>query len=141
MSSNSIDIEIKEAIDAGNKALQSLRAAEQNLKSAGNWGIVDMFGGGLVSNMMKHSKINKASDYMERAKYDVQRFQKELKDVQMNADFSLDIGDFLTFADFFFDGLIADYLVQSKIREAERQVKDAIYRVETILNQLRTYRY
>ena len=48
------------------------------------------------------------------------------------------MGDFLSFADYFFDGFLADMMVQSRIREAQRQVNDAIYRVENILSRLRT---
>ena len=46
---------------------------------------------------------------------------------------------FLSFADFFFDGIVADYLVQSKIGEARRQVNEAINQVERILVELRRY--
>lgn len=133
------DIEIRETIEAGRNALRSLQAAEQNLGSAGNWGIADMLGGGFITTMMKHSKIDDVSEYMERARGDLRRFQKELRDIQVNTDFNLDIGDFLKFADFFFDGFIADYMVQSKIRDAERQIQEAKLRVENILTQLRTY--
>jgi len=51
---------------------------------------------------------------------------------------SLDIGGFLSFADFFFDGVIADYLVQTKINDAKTQVRDAILSVSGILAQLKT---
>lgn len=141
MGSYRMDIEIKEAMDAGNRALQSLRNAENNLGDAGKWGIVDMLGGGLLVDLVKHSKMDNASGYMEQAKHDLQHFQRELKDVQMNANFSLNIGDFLNFADFFFDGFIADYLVQSKIRETQKQLKEAISQVERVLRQLQTYQY
>ena len=40
---------------------------------------------------------------------------------------------------FFFDGLVADYLVQSRINEARSQVAETIYRVETLLGNLRQY--
>jgi hypothetical protein len=42
----------------------------------------------------------------------------------------------LSFADFFFDGVVADWLVQDRINEARRQVDDAIWRVQEIINQL-----
>ena len=38
-----------------------------------------------------------------------------------------------SFADFFLDGLVADYMVQSKIADAREQVDDAINRIEKIL--------
>ena len=41
-----IEKEKREAIEAGQRALSSLRTAKENLNSAKNWGLVDMFGGG-----------------------------------------------------------------------------------------------
>jgi hypothetical protein len=46
------------------------------------------------------------------------------------------VGDFLSFADFFFDGFVADWLVQDRINEARRQVENAIRRVQEIIRQL-----
>lgn len=43
----------------------------------------------------------------------------------------------MNFADFFFDGIVADYLVQKKINDAREQVDDAIMRVRAILGELR----
>ena len=109
--------EMSEAIQAGENALCSLRAAREELQKAGNWGIVDLFGGGFITNLIKHSKMDNAS----------------------NTDLSIDCGGFLTFADFFLDGGVADWLVQSKINDAKRQVDDAIAQVEQILRRLKQY--
>lgn len=83
--------------------------------------------------MMKHSKISEASSYIEQAKKDIAAFQRELRDVDTMIEFHMEIGSFLTFADFFFDGLVADYFVQSKISDAREEVQEAIRRVEEIL--------
>ena len=128
---------MKEALDAGERALSSLRNAQEKLNSAGNWGLFDMFGGGLFSTIMKRSKMDDAQQLMEAAKTDLKRFQRELKDVNIPLDLRMEVGSFLSFADFFFDGFVADYLVQSKISEAKEQVSDAIIRVEQILNELK----
>lgn len=128
---------MEEAIDAGERALISLRMAQEKLNSAGNWGLFDMFGGGLFSTMIKRSKMDDASKLMETAKSDLKCFQKELKDVNVPLDMRMEVGSFLSFADFFFDGFVADYLVQSKISDAKEQVSDAIIRVEQILNELK----
>ena len=48
----------------------------------------------------------------------------------------METGTFLTFADYFLDGFLTDWLVQTKILEAKRQVDDAIEKVEYILRQL-----
>lgn len=137
MSNEIMRREMKEALDAGERALSSLRNAQEKLNSAGNWGLFDMFGGGLFSTIMKRSKMDDAQQLMEAAKSDLKRFQRELKDVNIPLDLRMEVGSFLSFADFFFDGFVADYLVQSKISEAKEQVSDAIIRVEQILSELK----
>ena len=137
MSNEIMRREMKEALDAGERALSSLRKAQEKLNSAGNWGLFDMFGGGLFSTIMKRSKMDDAQQLMEAAKTDLKRLQRELKDVNIPLDLRMEVGSFLSFADFFFDGFVADYLVQSKISEAKEQVSDAIIRVEQILNELK----
>ncbi len=130
-----IDRERQEAIDAGERALDSLYGVRKELESAGNWGLLDMFGGGLFTTFVKHSKMGDAQRYMERAKHDLAAFSRELADV--SETLNINSGDFLTFADYFFDGFLADMMVQSRIHDAQRQVDDAIYRVESILSRLR----
>lgn len=132
--------EIQEAVDSGERALVSLRTAQEKLNSARNWGIFDMLGGGLLADIIKHSKMNDASAYLEEAKRDLLVFQKELQDVQGTIDLKVDVDGFLTFADFFFDGIIMDYVVQSKIAEARRQIEQAIPLVEGLVNDLK-YHY
>ena len=137
MSNEMMRREIQEAIYAGERALSSLGAAQANLNSAKNWGILDLFGGGFITDMFKHSKMGNAASCMEEAKRDLQIFERELRDVNVSMNLRMEIGGFLTFADFFFDGLVADYLVQSKIADARAQVDEAIHRVESLLVDLR----
>ena len=40
---------------------------QDKLKSARGWGMIDLFGGGLLTDMVKHSKMNDASRCMEDA--------------------------------------------------------------------------
>ncbi len=98
--------EIREAIEAADEALYHLENANGYLRSAGNWGLLDIFGGGLISGLVKHNKMGNAEAEIDAAKRALQRFSKELRDVSGYC--SIHIGDFLTFADFFFDGLVAD---------------------------------
>ena len=81
-------------------------------------------------------KINKAKAQLEEAKRQVVLFQHELKDVSVRLQFQVNIGDFLTFADFLFDGIFTDVIVQSKISDAKEQVDRAIWQVEQIINDL-----
>ena len=131
-----IEKEKREAINAGNRALNSLRTARENLNSAKNWGLVDMFGGRFSTTMLKHSKMDQAKQNMEQAKYDFRNFSKELDDVNMACNLNIDTGDFLSFADYFFDGFVVEWMVQDRINTARRQVDEAIRRTEYIVNQL-----
>ena len=90
-----IEKEKREAIEAGRKALNSLSAAKENLNSAKNWGLVDMFGGGFFSTMLKHSKMEQAKQNMEQAKYDLRNFSRELNDINMACNLHIDTGNFL----------------------------------------------
>ena len=128
--------EIDEAIRAGQQARSSLLQAKDCLKSAGNWGLLDMFGGGLFTTFVKRTRMNDAEQLVQQARSDLKRFGKELADVESIADFHVETGNFLTFADYFFDSFLMDWLVQSKIRDAQKQVEDAIEKVEYILQQL-----
>ncbi len=129
--------EIRQAINAGEHALTSLRNAKASLDSARGWGVIDMFGGGWFSGMIKHSQMDKARSYLEAAKYDLRSFQDELDDVRDLQFMHIDIDGFLTFADFFFDGFWADIMVQSRINNARSQLSEAINRVDNIVRQLR----
>ena len=95
-----------------------------------------MFGGGFFSTMLKHSKMDHAKQNMDQAKYDLRNFSRELNDVNMACDLHIDTGDFLSFADYFFDGFVVDWMVQDRINTAKRQVEEAIRRTESIVNQL-----
>lgn len=129
--------ELREAKLAGQQALDYLNRAADSLQSAGNWGIVDMLGGGLISTFVKHSKMNDAEELVQQARSALKRFQKELMDVENVEEFHIETGDFLTFADYFFDGIIADWLVQSRIKEARTQVENARQKVTYIMEQLK----
>ena len=132
------DREIREAINAGERALSSLRDAKRSLGSARGWGIVDMIGGRGFSGLMKHVKVGDARNSLNQAKADLDRFSRELSDVRDIQGLDIEIGNFLTFADFFFDGVFADIMVQSKIRQAQDKIDDAIDQVESLLRKLRS---
>ena len=128
--------EVREAIIAGERALSSLRLAQEKLDSARGWGFLDLFGGNLITGLIKHSRISDASRYVEDARRDLTAFQNELRDVR-DLDLDVRIGDFLTFADFFWDGFIADIMVQSKINDARRRIAEAAGCTESIVRELK----
>ena len=101
--------------------------------------MIDIIGGKGLSGLIKHVKIGDAKSSLNRAKDDLDRFRRELYDVRDIQGLDIEVGNFLTFADFFFDGFLADVMVQSRIRKAQRKIDDAIDRVEELLEKLRMY--
>ena len=128
--------EIQEALNAGREALHCLDRAKECLSSAGNWGLLDILGGDFITTFVKHSKMNNANEEIQKARLAIQKFQRELMDVENIPEFQIKTGDFLSFADYFFDNFITDLMVQSRIKEAKKQVEDARHRVQYIMAQL-----
>lgn len=128
--------EIHEAIHAADDALIALRSAEESLAMASGLGIWDMLGGGFFSSLIKHSKIDQAQREIENARAALRCFRSELADLNQAADFNLDVSGFLRFADYCFDDIFSDLMVQSKIRRGRRQVQQAIAQIEEIRARL-----
>lgn len=128
--------ELKEAIEAGKAVLAGLDGVVGFLKSARNWGTFDMLGGGLIATAVKHSKIDRARESVHHVQQLLRVFQRELADVDSRTDIDIDIGSFLTFADYFFDGLIVDWVVQSRIGQSLDSTIQAAERVHGIVQQL-----
>lgn len=128
--------EIREAVSAGRDAIISLDRALGSLDSAAGWGTWDMLGGGLLSDLAKHSHIDAARDEAEQAQTLLRRFRTELADIKIDSDICIEIDGFAKFADFFFDGLIADWFMQSKIRNSSDSVAQVRNQVEYVLEEL-----
>lgn len=130
------NIEIREAISAGEQLLYQLEQSRAQLKKAADWGLFDMFGGGMFVTMIKHNRINEAKQHMNDAQFLLQRFSKELRDVHGTFDDLGDLNGFWTFADYFMDGFFADYMVQTKINNALSKLDGLIHSVRGIVNDL-----
>jgi hypothetical protein len=128
--------ELLEASTAGSQLLDSLQKAKNELESASGWGTWDMLGGGLIATMAKHSKIDEAKSTMGQAQVLAKRFERELADVGEDMAFDIEIGAFATFADYFFDGLIADWIVQDRIHESRSRVEQLSSKVSLLLSKI-----
>ena len=121
--------EVDEAIRAGERALDSLREAKAKLDSARNWGIYDILGGGMISSMVKHSKMSSANEWVEQANRDLKRFAKELRDVDEDGLY-VQAGSLASTLDIFFDNVFSDFIVQNRINEARGEIDRMIGRIE-----------
>lgn len=129
--------ELEEAIYAGEELISSLDRVNKSLYSAKSWGTWDILGGDFIATMAKHSKIDDAKREISRAQSLLSRFHRELGDVGGQVDIDIEIGSFLTFADYFFDGLFADLAVQSKINDVKEKVMGTSVKVNSIIRNLK----
>ena len=128
--------ELEEAIAAGTAALRTTADILQAIESAKDWATFDLLGGGLLADFAKHDKLDDAQRMVQEMQVQLQRFNKELSDVTIRACLQVNIDGMLRFADFFFDGLLADAAVLDKIKQSLRQVEQTREEILTILRQL-----
>lgn len=112
--------------------LPLLEDAERKFRSARNWGFVDIFGGGLLTDLIKHGKIASASNDMNEISRLLGYLQGQLGSITIPTDYRMTLGGFSTFGDFMFDGAVFDIYMQSKIMKS----LDEIRRLENRLMQL-----
>lgn len=128
--------ELKEALSAGRAALSVADEVLSSLDSADGWATWDLFGGGLISDMAKHGHLDDAQEAVERLQVQLRRFKSELADVSIQADMQVNIDGFLRFADYFFDGMFADWAVKDRINQSDSQVRQTISQIQTVLGRL-----
>jgi chromosome segregation ATPase len=133
---NAEHTELSEATAAGKDALLGLQQVIESLESAGNWGTWDMLGGGLISTAIKHSRIDEARQGIEAVQAKMSQLKRELADVREHIELQIEIGELAYFADLFFDGLITDWIVQSRIEDSRRQAEGAKDTIARALREL-----
>ena len=129
--------EIKEAISAGYSARGTADRILSELDSADGWNTWDMFGGGgIITHMAKHSHMDEAQDLVSELQSKLRRFKTELADINIQANMQVNVDGFLRFADYFFDGLFADWAVGDRISESQSSVMSVRYKIEQAMNKL-----
>ena len=129
---------VNEAIDITNQLIPLVENAEKHLTSARNWSFLDVLGGGFLTDLIKHSKLGNASNSMEQVNYLMQRLQNVLGSINMPQDYTMNVGGFLTFADFFFDNALMDAFMTSKILTSIGQVRDLKNKLYSLKAKLET---
>lgn len=126
--------ETEEAVRAGQEAEAAALDVINSLQSASDWGTLDLFTDSTLVNFMKYGKVDEAQYQMEQLRVALRRFSTELSDV--GAVIDVNTRDFLGFADFFFDGIIFDLAMNSRINNSLRSVDDTLQRIRGALGRL-----
>lgn len=135
--------EILEAISAGRSARITAERILSKLQTADNWNTWDLFGGdGIITHMAKYSNLDDAQGLVYQLQGDLRRFRTELADIRITTDAQVSVEGFLRFADYFFDGLFADWAVGNRISQAQgsvsktkRQIEQTVSELERLLRQ------
>lgn len=128
--------EYMEAINSADKALDTIDYALKKLNSAKKWGVVDIFGGELISSLVKHGKMDDAADAVAMLDRDLNDFQKELLDLDK------ELGDYQIssfgskFLDIAFDNIFSDWSNQKKIKKNIKTLKKLQSKITYIRDDL-----
>ena len=128
--------ELQEALDAGARVLERLGRAIDKLDSAGGWSTWDLLGEGLVSDMMKYSRLDEAQEQIESLRGDLRRYQAELADVERIEHFDVRPGGMMQAVDIFFDNIFTDWMVRDQIQRSQNEMYDLRSRIQGIQNRL-----
>lgn len=128
--------EFDEAIGVGNKVKKLIEKARAKLESTSSWSTLDMFGGGLITTSIKHGKIDDARSIIQQLQHALDQFKVELNDIKIYMDNPLEIGSFLTFADYFFDNIFVDWSIHNKINKTIDNINKTSYKVTNVLNDI-----
>lgn len=130
------DQEVAEALQAAQDALDHLYDARDLLKSAGNWGLFDIFAGGFFASAIKRGRMKDAQRKLDAARDALAVFVRELHDVDGAGGIRIDVDGFASAIDVFLDNPFVDVYVQGQINDAQIQVARAIEQVETLRDRL-----
>lgn len=126
------------AIEVGTQVLDCLKKAKQQLEEIQAQGFFERISRGVFGKKYDSKRINGANQTIKQAKELLIVFQRKLRYIKVPNQLKIEIEGFVTFADFFFDSLLADWYVQSKLKKSLDEVEDAMRQILEILEKLNT---
>lgn len=124
--------ELKEAKEAADQVIIRIDAGLNQLKSASSWGILDIFGGGLFSSLVKRNKIGEANRSLDELSLSLKSLNKELSDVDISLPDAIPDSLSDELFDLVFDNIFTDIRVQGEIKEnliALKELRHAIVEI------------
>lgn len=128
--------ELREAIYAGQTALETAGRVMAELEEASSWSTFDIMGGGILTDMIKHEHMDAAQNEVERLQIQLRSFKTELADVHVHLDVQVRLDDFMRFADYFFDGLFTDWAVRDQIKRSQAAIDQTYGDIQRLLDRL-----
>ena len=117
-------------------AYNDINNAYESLNSASNYNNWDMFfGGGMITDSIKHSRMSNARDAVGRANNSI--------DIARNLDPNLPginafVQDFSLFFNIMFDNIFEDWNIQNKISNSLDSVQQSLYELQNTISKVQT---
>lgn len=127
---------IKNIIGLVNQIEYNLKLSLKYLNKSRSWGILDIFGGGLFTTLIKRNNMKEAQSSMNTAKALMGQLRYQLQGIDEYIEFEIEDSSLYTIFDYLADGFIADFLVQSKIKKAKEEVESALYSLSNLKERL-----
>ena len=135
---NGLLIEYREAIVAGRAARTTIAKTLKHLDNAKGWSTYDtFFGGGLIATAMKHDELNASEQTMHDLQSALERFSRELADVQdLVEELTVERGSLVQFADYFLDDIFSEWTVHGRIKDSLDQVNELDDTIRQLIGQM-----
>ena len=130
------ELKKQEALSKIDEILSLTNEAKSKFKSARNWGIFDIFGGGLIADLFKHSNLNSVKSLMERISCNLEQLHFILGTIIIPEDYRMNMNGFITFADFVFDDIFFSTWMTFKIISGIDQVNELENKLLTLKTHL-----
>ena len=132
--------ETEEAIGAGQEAHRQAQQVLDSLRSARGWGIYDLLGPVHAGVLHQPGQHPAAQQQLESLRQALERFNRELKDMQVQCSASAELSGFWRVADLVWDGFISDWTVLSKISDAKERVERTDEQLMQVMDRLQQTR-
>ncbi|MDD7769749.1 hypothetical protein [Suipraeoptans intestinalis] len=128
--------ELQEAKTAAQEVVARIDNAIASLDSAADWGIFDLFGGGMFSSFMKRDKIKDANDDLKEISDSLRILNQELEDVNMHLPETVSDTVCDNALDIWFDNVFTDARVQKEIKTELERLKEFRASVVKLIERL-----
>ena len=130
--------EVIEALEAGELVLDEIDGVLKELNSASSMATWDLFTDSYFLDFMKYNKIDKAEKELVHLERALQRYQKELKDVDLETSLAYEeLSQMSRAFDIFFDNIFSDWNTRDTIRRNISMLEDMSNEVDDVQNILR----
>ena len=125
--------ELGEAIYAGENVLRAIDDVLKELDSAHSMATWDLFADSLLVDLMKYNKIDSAEKELNNLERYLDRYQNELKDVDLQTSIAYEeLGQMSRAFDIFFDNIFSDWNTRDTIDRNRMMLEDMMVEVEDV---------